>query len=116
MAASINNTFVIAIAITADATGGVNYVVPRACTVIDVHVLASATNGGGTALLSKAGAAITAALAMATDNALARAAALTQANSSLVAGDVLRVVTNGAADRGTVFVTCLPAGQALAAA
>lgn len=116
MPASINNPIVIAVAVESDATGGLDFVVPRAGTVIDVFVVASATNNGGTALVSKADAPITATLVMAVDNVLTRAAALIRANANFAAGETLRVVTNGAADRGIVYVTLLPAGQALAAA
>jgi hypothetical protein len=106
--ATLNPPLIIAVPVTADATGGINVVVPRAGTVIDVWVVASATSGGGTVTVSKAGAAITAALAMAADNALTRAAALTRANADFAANEVLRVVAGQAADRGIVYVSLLP--------
>lgn len=108
MAGTINQLLVIAIPITADATAGVNGVVPRAGTVIDCWNIASATSGGGTVLLSKAGSAISAALAMAVDNALTRAAAITRANADFTAGQSIRAVAGQAADRGIVYASFLP--------
>lgn len=116
MPAGIQDKVQMVIEIESDATGGLNFVVPRAGKVIGVTVIATATNGGGTVLVSKAGAAITAALAMAAANTVVAAAALTQANVNFVANDTIRVVTNGAADRGTVVVDFLCPTAALVAA
>ena len=90
--------------ITADATAGKAIIVPYACEVIDVIAQARATNASGTATVRKATSAISDAVAMATNNAIDRATTINDANSQLVAGDNLNVITNGAADRGLVTI------------
>lgn len=106
--ATMNSSLTITIPITADGTAGINAVISRPGTVIDIQAVASVTSGGGTVVVSKAGAAISAALVLATADAVVRAAALTQANAAFTVGQVLRVTTGQAADRGTVYVTFLP--------
>lgn len=111
--ARINNGLVIAITIDADATGGFNAVVPRAGVVTGVSVVATATSGSGTALVSKAGSAISNAVACAVANTATDATTITVANNTFAAGDTIRVVTNGAADRGVVYCSFLPTGALL---
>jgi hypothetical protein len=83
-------------------------VVTRAFLVTGVTVIAKATQAGGTATVGKAGAAITAALACDTANAVVNAATLDIANTTFAVGDTLRIsiATNGA--QGTVIVRTAP--------
>jgi hypothetical protein len=90
--------------ITADATGEKAITIPFACEVVDVIVQCRASNGGGTATLKKGSTAITNAIAMATDKAIARAGTIDDAQSTLAAGDAVTVDANGANDRGLVTV------------
>jgi len=96
--------YVLTCSITADATGEKAVTIPFACEVVDVVVQARATSGGGTATLKKGATAITNAIAMATDNALARAASIDDAQSTLAAGDTVTVDAAGANDRGLVSI------------
>lgn len=93
------------IPITAAANStAVSFVVPFACEVIDVIVQARAGSGSGTATLRKGTSAISDAIAMSTDKAVARAGSIDDAYSTLAANDTLTVITNGANDRGLVSV------------
>ena len=82
--------------------------VTRAFLVTGVTVIATATQAGGTATVSKSAAAITAALACDTLNAVVNAATLDVANTTFAVGDTLRisVATNGA--KGTIIVRTAP--------
>lgn len=118
MAAGIQTALVVQIDVTADATGAgaPTYVLPRSGTIIDVQVICTATNGSGTLTLQRQALstgsynAVTAALTCDTDNAIARASSLVDpAQTECAATDRLKVVANGAADRGRVYITYLPA-------
>ena len=94
--------------ITADATGGLTVVeMPFAAEVIDVTVQARATNALGTATVTDGTNAISDAIIMAVDTVMARAGTIDDTYSSLSVGDLLTVITNGAADRGLVTITCI---------
>lgn len=82
--------------------------VTRAFLVTGVTVIATATQAGGTATVGKGAAAITAALACDTLNAVVSAATLDVANTTFAVGDTLRitVTTNGA--KGTIIVRTAP--------
>jgi hypothetical protein len=107
MSAVIQDTLQIVITVSADATGGVEYIVPRNLTVVGVDVIATATDAGGTLTVSSANGNITNALACAAANTAARATTITTANASFVAGAVITVTANQAATRGVVIVSCL---------
>jgi hypothetical protein len=115
---AIQDQLTIAIPVTADGTGGIDYTVPREGTIIGVRVYSTATNAGATATLSRrvAGAivfnAITGAVAATPVNTLTPAPTLTLAQTACDRGDVLRVVTNDAADRCVVYIDFLPPGVA----
>lgn len=104
MPAGIQNKIHIIIDITSDATGGLGFTVPRAGRVVGCSVVATATSSSGTVLVSKAGSAITNAVACAALNTAAVATTITVANATFAAGNEIRVVTNGATDRGTVVI------------
>lgn len=104
MTAGIQTAIDIVADITGDATAGNSYVVSRAGRVLDAHVIATATNGGGTITVGKAGNAITNAITCAVDQALTRATTLNDANYAFSVGDSLRFTAAGAADRGIVVV------------
>lgn len=96
--------------ITADTTAGSNYTATRAGTIIDVRVLCTATNGGGTVSVSDGvGAATVTAVVMAVVDVATRTVDLDPAHCAIAAGGVINFITNGAADRGDVNVWYLPA-------
>lgn len=93
--------------IVADATGTLAaFVAPFPMQILDIHVIAQATSGGGTVTPKKGTDAMCTAIACATDGAIARlAAGAVVANKAfliLAAGDTVNVTTAGAADRGIV--------------
>lgn len=112
MSTGIVNPLIVQIEVTADATGGVDYVLPREGWIQNVVVLCTATNAGGTAqLLRSTGgpfAAVSAALTCDTANEISRAASLTLSQIACAAGDTLRIVTNGAADRCVAHISIQP--------
>lgn len=116
--ATLNNLCMIRVVVDAAANATpVNVTVPRAGIVTGGTVIATATSGGGTMTISKAGSAInTGATACAAADAATLIAVVTQANASFVAGDILRVVCGQAADRGIACVHFLPTGYALTVA
>jgi len=95
---------IFAYAITADATGNPTaFTAPFAMQIDDIHVIATATSGGGTVIPKKGTDAICTEIACATDGALARmAAGVDDTKLVLAAGDTVGVDANGAADRGIV--------------
>lgn len=90
--------------ITADATGNPTaFTAPFAMEIDDIHVIATATSGGGTVTPKKGTDAICTAIACATDGVVARmAAGVDGTKLVLAAGDTVGVDTNGANDRGIV--------------
>ena len=105
------NTTDIVLDMTAVASGTpdvFDITVTRAFLVTGVSVIAKATQAGGTATVGKGGAAITAALACDTLNAVVNAATLDIANTTFAVGDTLRIsiATNGA--QGTIIVRTAP--------
>lgn len=79
-----------------------SFTVPFNCTIKDVFVRSKALSGSGTATLRRSSTAITSAMTMATDAAMARTASLVDAQLACTAGETLNVITNGANDRGVV--------------
>ena len=98
-------------AITADASvTPVTTTVPFACKIIDVVVLATATNASGTVTVSDGSDnAISDAIAMATNDAKALASTLDGTYTSLASGATLKFTSNGADDRGEITVLVLKA-------
>lgn len=92
------------ISITSDASSGQSVTIPFDMYLIDVIVQATATSTSGTVQLRKATTAITNAIAMATDNTIARAGTIDDTRSTLLTTDSLNVLTNGSGDRGIVVL------------
>ena len=109
----INNTIEIRIVIDADASGGFSVTAPRALTIVDATVVATATNGGGTLTVSSGGNGITDAIACATNDAIDRAASIDSTFATLSSGASITVTANGAGDRGEVTLFCHAPGQVL---
>lgn len=107
--AGIQEPLIVAYEITGDASGGDDYVLTRAGTIIDVHVVASETNAEGTVTVAAEGNTVAGPIPMATADAVERAASIDVTFAEVAVGDTLTFTTNGAADRGTVYVTILPA-------
>jgi hypothetical protein len=115
MATGIQNEIIIEIDVTADATGtnGPTFTLPRAGTIMSAWTLCTATNAGGLlqverqALGSGVFSAATSAMTCDTANALARPTVIFVSQSSCAATDVFRIVANGAADRGRVYIQFL---------
>ena len=94
-------------AVTADATSGLaiyDSAVPFDFEILDVVVQCTAANASGTLKLTDGTSDITDAIVCAVDKTIGRAGTIDDAKSSLSAGDTLKVVSNGAADRGTVTI------------
>lgn len=94
--------------IAADGSSGLTAVtVPFACEVIDVMLIAKATNASGTVIVRKATSAITDAIVAAVDTTVGRAGTIDETYTTMAKGDTITVITNGAADRAEVFITVL---------
>lgn len=91
--------------VAADLTGGLDAIeCPFNLEVLDVFVQARATSGSGTVTARKVTDAITSAIVMAVDDAMARTVSIDDGYSSFTEGQFINLVTNGAADRGLVTV------------
>lgn len=104
----VNDTYgmiTVKLSVTADGTSGINFTMPAFdFEIIDVVVHCTATNASGTATLRRLTTAITDAITCDTENALARAGTIDQAEKAVTAGETLNVITAGAADRGEVEI------------
>lgn len=107
--AKLGVPFAIEYEIAADASSGVDIIasVAQKFRVVDIVVEARATSGSGTVIVRNGTTGISAAIAMAADEAVARAADMVAAEATFEVGDVLNVITNGAADRGIVTLHCV---------
>jgi hypothetical protein len=92
--------------ITADATGGKDVDIPVGAKIIDVRVLCTSSNGSGTATVKTGSTTISNAIACVTNDALARAASLDTTYTTVGTAGI-NIVTNGAADRGDVYIDYL---------
>ena len=91
--------------IEADYTGGVNAIqCPFACEIIDVVVQCRAANASGTVTARAGTNAVTDAIVCATDDAKVAAGSIAEAYSTFAKDAYINLITNGAADRGDVFV------------
>jgi len=101
---SVYSPVVLSAAITADATGGLSIDVPFNMTIYDVVVVATAASGSGTVTLRSSTNAISDAIACAVDTTVARAGTLDDTYTAVTSATSLNVITNGANDRGLVYV------------
>lgn len=92
--------------ITADYTGNpVVFTATFPMRIVDIHVIATATVGGGTVTPKKGSDAICTAIACATDQALARmSAGVDDTKLTFAVGDTLNLDTANANDRGIVII------------
>jgi hypothetical protein len=95
-------TEVLEFPITADATGTLSTDFGFSFTIIDAWVQCTTANASGTATVkNNAGTAITNAMIMAVDHTIVHAGTIDEDNSAITDG-IVKVTTNGAADRGIV--------------
>jgi hypothetical protein len=90
--------------VTADATAGLAIAVPYPMEILDVIVQCRAANVGGTLQLKNGATAINDAQICAVDKVITRAGTIDDAQSSLTPATVLKVFSNGAADRGLITI------------
>jgi len=91
--------------VASDLTGGLDAIrCPFDLEVLDVFAQARATSAGGTVTARKETDAISSAVVMAADMAIARTVSIDDDYSSFTEGQYINLVTNGAADRGLVTV------------
>ena len=93
--------------VEADATGGLsifNANAPYKFEIVDVIVEARATSGSGTVKLTDGTNDITDTIACATDTAIDRAATIDDTYKTVLKNGTLKVVANGAADRGRITI------------
>jgi hypothetical protein len=94
--------------IIADATAGIDVFdsdgAPFQLEIIDIIVQARATSASGTVKLTDGTNDISDAIIMATDKAMTKAGTLDDAYTLIDAGGALKLVTNGATDRGLVTI------------
>jgi hypothetical protein len=100
----VNVATAIPVTINADATGGLDVLVPFDCTVFDVIVQASGSSGSGSVTLSNDGDAVSNAIAMETDKAITRAGTLDLLYTKFSKDDYFTFTTNGAADKGLIKI------------
>lgn len=93
-------------AVTADATSGLTITsnLPFAIEILDVIVQCTTANALGTLKLTDGTNDITDAMVCAVDKVIVRAGTIDDAYSGLAAASTIKVVANGAADRGTVTI------------
>ena len=102
--------FTLEVDITSDTTTPVGFTLPLNAQIVDMWVIAQATSGSGSVTLKDKtnGTTLFTALAMATDGAIARAAAgAVAANVALLTevGTGFTLTANGSGDRGRVFIS-----------
>lgn len=91
-------------AVTADATGGLVITVPAAFEILEVVTQCRAANANGTLKLVNGATDITDAMICAVDKVCTRAGTIDDSVSSVTTSTVLKVVANGAGDRGIVTI------------
>ena len=92
------------VTITASGTSGIAAVIPVGAEIIDAKAIATSTVGSGTAQVQvTGGSAITDAMTMAVEDAIATAATI-DTTYSVVTADGISVATNGDSDAGYVYI------------
>jgi len=75
--------------------------------LVDAWAVGNAASGSGTATLRRSTTAMTSAITMAVQDALARTTSVVQAQKAVTQGETLNVITNGANDRGFLYFAIL---------
>lgn len=83
---------------------GITVDIATGATIIDAHVICTASNGSGSMTVKNGANAITNAMACTTQDALARAATI-DSTYQIVGTSAITVVANGNADAGDVYIT-----------
>lgn len=94
----------IRVPIVADATSGQSVTIPYDMYLIDVIVQCNVASGSGTVTLRNSTTNITDAIVCAVNHVVTRAGTIDDAHEDLLTTDSINVITNGAADRGTVYL------------
>lgn len=105
----ISTPIYITYAVTADATGGLSIFTancPYPLIIDDVIVQCTTANAAGTLKLTDGTNDITDAMICAVDKVVVRAGTIDDAYSTLALNGTIKVVSNGAADRGKVTIVC----------
>lgn len=95
---------VVPVAITADATGGKTFTAPMSMVIIGVDAYCTEANASGTAKLRRGTTDISGAAVMAVANTKT-GTTIVNAQKAVTKGEELNVITNGAADRGILYIT-----------
>lgn len=90
--------------IQADASSGQDFEVSVDMKLVEVVAQGRATSGGGSVTVRRSTTAITNAISMATDDGTTRSSSIVEAQRTFTKGETLNVITNGAADRGDVYL------------
>ena len=72
--------------------------------IVDVWAVGTASSGSGTATLRRSTTAISSAIVCAAADVLSRTTTIVQAQNPAVQGEALNVITNGANDRGVLYI------------
>jgi len=92
------------VSVIADATAGFAFAAKYAMELIDVKIVSTATSGSGTATVRRVTTAMTNGIIMAAADVITRATSIIQAAKAITLGEALNVITNGANDRGIVYL------------
>lgn len=85
-------------------TNALNFTADVSGELIDAWCVGNAASASGTATLRRSTTAMTSALTMAVQDALSRTASIVQAQKMITQGETLNVITNGAGDRGVLYI------------
>lgn len=90
--------------VDANATSGLTVEIPYDVIIVDVVVQCTATNSSGTLQLRSGTTAITDAIDCDTNHAIDRAATIDDAETEIKTSDSINVISNGANDRGIMYI------------
>ena len=95
------------VAVIADATGGMDFVVEHTGILLDVMCLCTVANVAGTMIVNRVAAAISSAMIAAVQDVVTLTTDIVHAEKLLAAGETLNITANGAADRAIVTLFIL---------
>lgn len=95
------------VAVTADASGGQNFIAEVSGELVDCVALCTASNASGSATLRRSTTAMTNAMAAVTVDLLARTTTIINTQKNIVQGETLNAKANGAGDRFVMFLYIL---------
>lgn len=107
-AAQVYETVGLKLAVVADASAGINFVMPAFdLEIVDVVVQCTASNVAGTLQVRRLTTPVTDAMICAVADAVVRMGTIDVAERLITAGETLNILANGAADRGILFITAI---------